>query len=281
MARKTRLFSIVSLLVIVALCMAVLVSVPTSGTANPKGFETHRGKVPKYVFLFIGDGMSYAQVSSAEMYLGNKADSDAVTPVQLNFSQFPVHGALMTQDSTSFIPDSASTATALASGYKTLSGIINMDEAKEKVYTPFSENLQAMGYKIGVITSVPIDHATPAAFYAKVAHRGQVDSIAQQLAASGFDYFGGGGFQGNVAQVEQSLGYARDAGYTIPETREDILALNKNSGKVLAINVRGKELGQRLAKIFPEVEPTDETPAETPGEKPAEKPAEEPAPQPE
>ena len=34
------------------------------------------GKTPKYVFLFIGDGMSYPQIQSTSDYLGALADED-------------------------------------------------------------------------------------------------------------------------------------------------------------------------------------------------------------
>ena len=234
--KKAPLLSVVSLLLLLIMAITIMGSVASPGVANPKKADVYHGKVPKYVFMFIGDGMSYAQVSTAEMYLGNAAAPDKVLPKQLNFSQFPVHGAIMTHDSTSFVPDSASTATSLASGEKTLSGVINMDVSKTEPFRPITEDLKAMGYKIGIITSVPIDHATPAAYYAKVKSRNDNDSIAQQLAASGFDYFGGGGFQGNASAVADKIGYAEAAGYTFVNTRDDILALNKDSGKVLAIN---------------------------------------------
>lgn len=47
------------------LCMILLVS-------SLSVFGESQFQVPKYVFLFIGDGMSYPQVSSTVMYLGNQ-----------------------------------------------------------------------------------------------------------------------------------------------------------------------------------------------------------------
>ena len=38
--------------------------------------KTTNGKKPKYVFLFIGDGMSYPQFQAASDYLGAVADTD-------------------------------------------------------------------------------------------------------------------------------------------------------------------------------------------------------------
>ncbi|MDO7788785.1 alkaline phosphatase [Desulforamulus aquiferis] len=239
MSMKARWTGILSLLVVVALLVTLVTSPATVGVANSSKGETYNGKAPKYVFLFIGDGMSYAQVSSAEMYLGNKSKPGQVVPQELNFSKFPIHGAATTYDSTSFIPDSASTATSLSTGNKTLSAVINMDITKTIKYSPITEDLKAAGYKVGIITSVPITHATPAAFYAKVPNRGLAYEIGQQLAASGFDFFGGGSFEqryGPKGEDKDVLEFVKEAGYKVANTREEILALNNNSGKTVAIN---------------------------------------------
>ena len=106
--------------------------------------EKNEAAKPKYVFLFIGDGMSYPQFQAASDYLGAIADDDyenalpsveladrggAVLdgPVKLNFMDFEVAGSAVTFDSCSFAPDSASTATSIAIGKKTYSGMINVD----------------------------------------------------------------------------------------------------------------------------------------------------------
>ena len=89
------------------------------------------GKAPKYIFLFIGDGMSYPQIQTTNYYLSALADDgDEILTSQsnLNMMSFPVSGSAQTYDSTSFCPDSASTATSIATGHKTYSGTINMDE---------------------------------------------------------------------------------------------------------------------------------------------------------
>ena len=141
-------------------------------------------KAPKYVFLFIGDGMSYPQIQSTSDFLGALNDEDywqaapslddnqgAILdgPEYLNFMNFEAAGSAVTYDSNSFAPDSASTATSLATGYKTYSGSINVDETGTKEYETIAEQLKAQkGYEIGVITSVNLNHATPAAFYAGV-----------------------------------------------------------------------------------------------------------------
>lgn len=239
MFKRNHSKGIASILVIGTVLISLLAAQPNLGIAKSANEEIYQGKTPKYVFMFIGDGMSYAQISSAEMYLGEKSMPGKLTPEQLSFTKFPVHGALMTQDSSSFIPDSASTATSLASGHKTLSGVINMDESKTNAYTPITEDLKDKGYKIGIVTSVPITHATPAAYYAKVANRNDAYEIGKQLAASEFDYFGGGDFDqksGPEGTDQPIYDIVEKAGYTIANTNEEIQALNNRSGKVVAID---------------------------------------------
>ena len=88
---------------------------------------------------------------------------------------FEAAGSAVTYDSNSFAPDSASTATSIATGYKTYSGSINVDETGTIEYETIAEKLHSQkGYSVGVITSVNLNHATPAAFYAHQASRIQL-----------------------------------------------------------------------------------------------------------
>lgn len=155
---------------------------------------------PKYVFLFIGDGMSYPQFQATSDYLGAMADTDNDNildgNVPLSFMNFPVAGSAVTYDSSSFCPDSASTATSLSTGFKTYSGTINMDETMTKSYKTIAEKLHKQkDFKVGIVSSVNLNHATPAAFYAHQASRNNYYEIGQELVASGFEYFAGGGLK--------------------------------------------------------------------------------------
>jgi alkaline phosphatase len=234
---KRTLSIILSSLICFAL-LAGFIAKPSAFTTSHSN-NTYNGKTPKYVFLFIGDGMSYPQISTAEMYLGKKNSPDSLSTEYLSFTKFPAAGSAQTFDAESFIPDSASTATSISSGYKTLGGVINMDVTKKEKYTPITEKLKAKGYKIGIVTTVPITHATPAAFYAKVPHRGQAYDIGLQLADSNFDYFAGGSFDqptGPNRDQKHILDVVRSKGYKVVNNKEDILKLNSNSGKIVAIN---------------------------------------------
>ena len=56
---------------------------------------------PKYIFLFIGDGMGTAQIQSARFYKGTVDNNGAVTEADLSFTSFPTVGSVTTYDSTS------------------------------------------------------------------------------------------------------------------------------------------------------------------------------------
>ncbi len=98
---------------------------------------------------------------------------------------FPVAGSAQTYDSTSFCPGSASTATSLSTGHKTYSGTINMDESGTVKYETISEKLRdQLGYRIGVISSVNLSHATPAAFFCHQPSHSKYYEIDLEMIAS-------------------------------------------------------------------------------------------------
>ena len=196
-------------------------------------------KKPKYVFLFIGDGMGTAQIQSARFYKGTVDNNGAVTEADLSFTSFPRVGSVTTYDSTSFCPDSASTATSIATGHKTESGVINMCPwTRDVPYETIAEKLHTQkGYKVGVISTVNIDHATPAAFYAHQKTRKNYYEIGVELANSGFEYFAGGEFQkvnGDGTGPDNHT-VAANAGYNVVTTQAGAAALTAGAGKTLII----------------------------------------------
>ena len=217
-----------------------VVSMPEATT----GSQTYSSPVaPKYVFLFIGDGMSYPQFQAASDYLGALADDDDNIldgNVPLSFMNFPVAGSAVTYDSTSFCPDSASTATSISTGHKTYSGTINMDETMTIPYETIAEQLKEQrGFEIGVISSVNLNHATPAAFYAHQPSRGNYYEIGEELIASDFDYFAGGGLlspTGSDEDKESLYTLAEKAGYDVVMTQAEAEKISADAEKVLLID---------------------------------------------
>lgn len=226
--------------------VSVLFGAFASGKGEQKGTGTViKNEKPKYVFMFIGDGMGFAQVNAARVYLGNNKTGE-VAIGNLNFTQFPVVGLATTFDSTSFCPDSASTATSISSGIKTLSAVIGLGVDKKTKPKAISELLKATGKKVGIVTTVTINHATPAAYYAHVDSRNNYYDIALQLADSGFDYFAGGSLAQPTGQnKDQPDAYTilADKGYMVTNKKEEILSLNNKSGKVFAYSPRLQDSG--------------------------------------
>ena len=217
--------------------------------------QEEAGKAPKYVFLFIGDGMSYPQIQATSDYLGALTDEDywqaapslddnggAILdgPQYLNFMGFAAAGSAVTYDSNSFCPDSASTATSIATGHKTYSGTIGVDETASQEYATIAEQLKAQkGWEIGIISSVTINHATPAAFYAHQASRNDYYEIGLDLIDSGFDYFAGAGFSkptgpdGDQTDLYQLV---EEAGYTVARTQAEVEGITADTEKVFIVD---------------------------------------------
>lgn len=206
--------------------------------------ETAEAISPKYIFLFIGDGMSYPQIQLTNYYLSAVADTNGNDILEsknnLNMMNFPVAGSAQTYDSTSFCPDSASTATSISTGYKTYSGTINMDETGTISYETIAEKLKKQkDYEIGIISSVNINHATPAAFYCHQPSRNAYYEIGLEMIASDFDYYAGGALlkpTGNDKDKEDLYMLAEQAGYTVVKTQAEAEAVSADVDKAIIID---------------------------------------------
>ena len=242
--KKTKLTGAV-LSALIGLSAIASLNAETKITAPATGKGT-----PKYVFVFIGDGMSYPQIQSAAYYTGKDAaeivdvvkksenPSDSPEMKALSFYQFPIAGSASTYDATSFAPDSASTATSIFTGYKTHSSSINVDITKKIKYRTIAEQLRDQKkYKIGVISTVNLNHATPAATYAHQASRKSNYPIGQELVASNFEYFAGGALmdpQDKNKDKTSIYDLAKNAGYKVCFDQKSAAAL-KNGDKALVI----------------------------------------------
>ncbi len=152
----------------------------------------------KYVFLFIGDGMSLPQRMLVEEYC-KLTGRDGLT-----MNALEAQGVSTTFAADSFITDSAAAGTAIATGSKTNFGFLGVDpkgQPLESVAAVAHRN----GRKVGIISSVSLDHATPAAFYAHLPARGDYYQIATQLTDTPFEFFGGGGFLGETSEGKPDI----------------------------------------------------------------------------
>ncbi|MDR3279263.1 MAG: alkaline phosphatase, partial [Synergistaceae bacterium] len=202
-------------------------------------FRSEADAGAKYVFMFIGDGMGAAQRNAAEIYLGGArraAGDDAPRDAQLVMNSLEQSG-FITTDSLSGVTDSAAAGTALATGRKTINGAVAMDPKTGEKFTSIARMAHKMGMKVGIVTSAFLQDATPAVYYGNAPKRTDHYSLGTQLADSGFEYFGGGGFinpRGKDKKNRDLYEVAASKGYSVIKGTTDAPA----SGKVIAVHPR-------------------------------------------
>lgn len=175
---------------------------------------------PRNVVLFIGDGMSTPQRMVAEEFLWKSGKG----PLAMN--AMPCHATVCTHSASSLVTDSAAAATAIACGVKTNNGTLGLDAGGSRVES-CAEAARDSGRKVGIMTSVSINHATPAGFYAHRSHRSQIYGIGLDLVGSGFDLFMGGGLAGANLRKDD------------PEYAGDLYKIASSNGWIVAEGRKG------------------------------------------
>lgn len=105
--------------------------------------------------------------------------------------------------------DSAASATSLTSGIKTYNASINVDPMGRPA-TPLPRRLQEEGFKIGIVTSVPISHATPACAYANNVSRNDYQDLTRELIGQP-SIFHAGGLPGVDVLIGCGWGVSKEA----------------------------------------------------------------------
>ena len=177
---------------------------------------TGEGEV-RNVILLIGDGMGVGQLTAAEIENGDDS---------LVLMSLPHMSMVSTHSESYYVTDSAASATALATGYKTKNGIISMSPEGEILFTVV-EFAEESGMSTGVVSTTRVTHATPACFMAHVQSRNFESQIASQILDSGVDVVLGGG-----SLYFDSLDPS-GAGYVVVESREELMGVE--SGMVLGL----------------------------------------------
>ena len=196
----------------------------------------------KYVFYFIGDGMGVNQVNGTEMYRA-EIQKGRIGVEPLLFTQFPVGTMATTFSATNSVTDSSAAGTALSTGEKTYNGSIGMDDQKNPLQT-VAEKAKKAGKRVGVTTSVSVDHATPAAFYAHQPDRNMYYEIATDLPKAGFDFYAGAGFLKPTTTYDKKEAPSifpifEEAGYTVARGYNDYKAKAAKAEKMILIQEEG------------------------------------------
>ena len=188
---------------------------------------------PKYVFYFIGDGMGLNQINCTELYLASLKGKIGIE--HLAFADLPYSTFATSYSADSDVTDSAAAGTALATGHKTKNDMLGVTADTVAVQS-IAAWAKASGKKVGVCSTVNIDGATPAAFYAHQANRGSMNAIGRELAVSGYDYFGGGDFchpKGDDGTDLHQI--CADNGYTFAYGYADAKAKLKDAKKLIMV----------------------------------------------
>ena len=201
------------------------------------------------VILFIGDGVDDHQLTIGRNYL---LGSDGV----FSFEAFPNRGAaavltVLERDPAipEYVGDSASGATAMASGVVTSRGRIATRAGTGEAVETVVERAVAAGKRAGLVTTSSLTDATPASFVAHIRSRscqgprdmwdqtgtprcpealkvnGGEGSIAEQLVGSQIDVLLGGGYT-RFAQADETgetvVRSAAGAGYAVVRNRAQL-----------------------------------------------------------
>lgn len=156
---------------------------------------------PKNIIYLISDGMGYNQLQATNFF--EYGSGDAQTYQQHDWIHLPVstHNLItsISEGDTTYAngynprrawsdarylsidyTGSAEAATAMSTGRKTYATSIGLGPVGDTL-VHISQAAKAMGKSIGVVTSVPFSHATPAGFAAHVNSRHSYGSIAKYM----------------------------------------------------------------------------------------------------
>ena len=186
---------------------------------------------PRNIVLFIGDGMSTPQRMTADEFARKTGRPG------LAMNRLPHQATTRTCSATSLVTDSAAAATAIACGEKTYNGAVGVNAKTNRIFSSASA-AKAAGKRVGIVTTVTINHATPAGFYGHRRSRGEGYGLGLDLLDSGFDYFAGGGLDGHDDRMNSEYkgdiyALAKDAGYAfVKKDAAAFRALKPGAGKV-------------------------------------------------
>jgi alkaline phosphatase len=195
-------------------------------------------KKPKNVIVMIADGCGSEQYTLARWYKGAPLSFDGI-----------LVGAVKTWIADSVIADSAPTASAYATGFRTSDKFISVgpkkgtlplmpEPAEEMQYRPLAtvlEGARLEGMATGIVATSRVTHATPAAYIAHVPNREMENEIMEQAVYQGIDVVFGGGRRhllpaaekGRRADGENLVSVLRERGYQVAANREEMMKIKK------------------------------------------------------
>lgn len=169
-------------------CLAVM------GVIISLGFSDNAAAEVKNVILVIADGLGVPELGFALTY-AHYAPNSVVENRKLIIEEFMNKGVLglaMTNPECGLVADSAAAGSALATGHKTVSEALGLDEQGNPVES-ILEVAKRSGKSVGLVTNTKITHGTPASFMAHLPNRYDEMGVAIAMVDSQIDVFMGGG----------------------------------------------------------------------------------------
>ncbi|MCX6025468.1 MAG: alkaline phosphatase, partial [Chloroflexi bacterium] len=220
------------------LVVATVVRSPAAGASlSPMGAVraySPAPAAPRNIILFIGDGMGERQRTAARWV-------EVGTTGILHMDGLPVGGWSRTASADNAVTDSAAGATAIATGVRTNNGWLAVAPDHSEL-TTILEHARMEGKSAGLVTTVQVSHATPAAFAAHVEDRNLMDEIAGQMFDEGVEVLLGGGENqflpssiagcfdyGTRTDGRNLIGEALDAGYAHVCTAAELAAVDSTT----------------------------------------------------
>ena len=222
-------------------------------------------KRPKNVIVMIVDGTGSEQYTLTRWYKGAPLSFDGI-----------LVGAVKTWIADSVVADSAPTATAYATGFRTSDKFISVGPKKgtlplmpepsaEMQYRPLAtvlEGARLKGMATGIVATSRVTHATPAAYIAHVPNRDMENEIMEQAVYQNIDVVFGGGRRhllpaaekGRRTDGENLLPVLASMGYQVVGTREEMMKIKK--GKVFGMFAASHMQAEIDRTEFAPAEPT-------------------------
>ena len=144
-----------------SLALGGLLLTPFSAKANIFK-EEFGGKKAKNIIFMVSDGMSSGTLHMADLYSRRKLGrpSHWISLYEENLVQ---RGVMDMASASSIVTDSAAASSSWGGGQRVNNGSLNIGANGEE-HLPILQKFKKAGKKVGLVTTVPVTHATPAGF---------------------------------------------------------------------------------------------------------------------
>ena len=213
-----------------ALATAGLGVLGACSTSHQSVSRSDFNKKAKNIIFLVSDGMSQGTLAIADTLKKRMYGKSSVW-MDL-YRNNKVTRALMDMASeSSIVTDSAAASSSWGGGHRIPNGGINVGRGGIK-HKPIWQKFMNAGKKAGVVTTVPVTHATPAGFCVNSSSRNDQNGIAEKYIDIGLSVMLGGGqkfFDPNLRKDNKDIYKAfKNKKYTVVTSRDEMLSSRNN-----------------------------------------------------